>query len=366
MFNDVRSKKVIFVAHCLLNQNSISDGTAVCPAGFQEMMDYFLEAGIGIVQMPCPELSCLGLDRGNIYGADSPVVVENTRIRAEMKKDNLNEKLNKLVEYVIQQIVEYHKYGFDIIGIIGANRSPNCGVETTSDHIVLICAGVISLMKTPADITNIHNSTSITTGMSNGKKITEDSLQWYNTIEEAKQDVSLIDVEDMKDKYFQENTAGFLQIPYENRIAEFYMVPNGEESQTGNDTVTYFLYQTKDGKISQPYWRYSYHCDVNKGSHYRYDFDDSVAYFIINENMLNKLPDVQYGFPFYFGIWQRKEDVESLTVLGVKPKIVSVKASGTPYYFWYFEDVDWSKPLSTIDWSDYTYGEIIKLLEIKY
>ena len=29
MFTDGRSKKVVFVAHCLLNQNSISDGTAV-------------------------------------------------------------------------------------------------------------------------------------------------------------------------------------------------------------------------------------------------------------------------------------------------------------------------------------------------
>ena len=28
MFTDGRSKKVIFLAHCLLNQNSISDGTA--------------------------------------------------------------------------------------------------------------------------------------------------------------------------------------------------------------------------------------------------------------------------------------------------------------------------------------------------
>lgn len=134
MFNDGRSKRVVFIAHCLLNQNSISDGTAVCPAGFKEIIDYFLNADIGIVQMPCPEFSCLGLDRGNIYGADSPVVVENTRIRTEMQKDIPNEKLNKLVDYVIHQISEYHRYGFEVIGIIGANRSPNCGVNTTSDN----------------------------------------------------------------------------------------------------------------------------------------------------------------------------------------------------------------------------------------
>ena len=74
MFNDGRSKRVVLVAHCFLNQNSISDGTAVYPAAFKDLVVFFLNADIGIVQMPCPELCCLGLDRGNIHGADSPVV----------------------------------------------------------------------------------------------------------------------------------------------------------------------------------------------------------------------------------------------------------------------------------------------------
>lgn len=134
MFEDVRSKKVVFIAHCFLNQNSISDGTAVYPAVFRNVMELFIKADIGIVQMPCPELCCLGLDRGNIHGADSPVVIENTRIRVEMKKDIPNNQLDRLVDYVVYQILEYIKYGFKVVGIIGANRSPNCGVDTTSDN----------------------------------------------------------------------------------------------------------------------------------------------------------------------------------------------------------------------------------------
>ena len=55
--------------------------------------------------MACPEFCCLGIDRGNIYGADSPVV-ENTRIRIEMKRDYANAKLNKLADYAVQQILE--------------------------------------------------------------------------------------------------------------------------------------------------------------------------------------------------------------------------------------------------------------------
>lgn len=38
MFNDGRSKRVVFVAHCFLNQNSISDGTAVYPAAFKDLV----------------------------------------------------------------------------------------------------------------------------------------------------------------------------------------------------------------------------------------------------------------------------------------------------------------------------------------
>ncbi len=68
MFEDGRSKKVIFIAHCILNQNSISDGTAVFPAAFKDVIKILLDADIGIVQMPCPELCCLGLNRGNDDG----------------------------------------------------------------------------------------------------------------------------------------------------------------------------------------------------------------------------------------------------------------------------------------------------------
>lgn len=134
MFDDGRSRKVVFVSHCFLNQNSISDGTAVYPAVFRELIEFFINSHVGIVQMPCPELCCLGLDRGNIHGANSPVTVENTRIRAEMKKDPADQKLMELAGCVVRQILEYHKSGFEILGIIGANRSPTCGVDTTSDH----------------------------------------------------------------------------------------------------------------------------------------------------------------------------------------------------------------------------------------
>ena len=134
MFTDGRSRKVIFTAHCFLNQNSISDGTAVYPACFKGLIDCLTENDIGIIQMPCPELMCLGLDRKNPAGADSPVTAENTRIRRVILEEDNYARLEQLADLVIFQILEYRKHDFDILGIIGANRSPNCGVETTSDN----------------------------------------------------------------------------------------------------------------------------------------------------------------------------------------------------------------------------------------
>lgn len=136
MFTDGRSKRVIFLAHCLLNQNAISDGTAVRPAAYRELIQLLLDAEAGIVQLPCPELCCLGLDRGDPRGGERPVTVENTRIRRALGESPARERLEALADQAARQIEDYHRHGFAILGIVGVNRSPSCGVDTTSDRDV--------------------------------------------------------------------------------------------------------------------------------------------------------------------------------------------------------------------------------------
>ena len=134
MFNDNRSKKIVLVSHCILNQNSISDGTADLPGTFQDVVKLLLESDVGIIQMPCPELLFLGLDRGDPHGEERDVVVENTRIRKALKQGSSVKKIDSLVNQLIFQIEEYLKQDFMVKGIIGVNRSPSCGVETTSKN----------------------------------------------------------------------------------------------------------------------------------------------------------------------------------------------------------------------------------------
>ena len=132
MFDDFRSKRVIILAHCLLNQNSISDGTADLPSQFNEIIELLMTNRIGMIQLPCPELLCLGLDRRDKDGAKRPLLHENTRIRELMSETENVRRLQQKAEEMVKQIQEYQKHGFHVLGLIGVDRSPSCGIETTS------------------------------------------------------------------------------------------------------------------------------------------------------------------------------------------------------------------------------------------
>lgn len=131
MFTDHRSKRVIFVAHCVLNQNAKIDGCARYPGVMRELAAYLVESDLGIVQMPCPELVCLGLDRQADAGQARTVESEDTRVGFRMNEAAANSTCARLAEEMIGQIQEYTRNGFEVVGILGINGSPTCGVETT-------------------------------------------------------------------------------------------------------------------------------------------------------------------------------------------------------------------------------------------
>jgi len=132
MFDDVRSKRVVLLAHCLLNQNSISDGTADRPSRFDEIIELLMKNHIGLIQLPCPELQRLGLDRGDKHGSERPLLKENTRIREQLSAPEQLHILRQTAGFLVRQIEEYHTHGFQVVGVIGVDRSPSCGVATTS------------------------------------------------------------------------------------------------------------------------------------------------------------------------------------------------------------------------------------------
>jgi predicted secreted protein len=131
MFGDKRSKKVLLVAHCILNQNAKIDRCAYYPGAIKEVSRILVDADVGILQMPCPELFCLGLAREVKTGMDTTVESEDTRVARRMAEDQAKTLCRKLAIDLIYQAEEYQKNGFELVGVIGINGSPTCGVETT-------------------------------------------------------------------------------------------------------------------------------------------------------------------------------------------------------------------------------------------
>jgi hypothetical protein len=72
--SDVRSGQVVFVSHCMLNQNVRYQRGATRPGAVAEVVARLPRAGVGIVQMPCPEQRAWGgVDKRYTmpaYGAD--------------------------------------------------------------------------------------------------------------------------------------------------------------------------------------------------------------------------------------------------------------------------------------------------------
>lgn len=130
MFKDKRSRKVVLVAHCVLNQNSKIDGCAHYPGPINEVTELLSSAGCGIVQLPCPELMHLGLDRRADNQSARTIESEDTRVARLMFENEGRLCCRQIAEETAYQAKEYLKNGFEIVGMLGINGSPTCGVET--------------------------------------------------------------------------------------------------------------------------------------------------------------------------------------------------------------------------------------------
>jgi len=67
-------------------------------------------------------------------GCKRELLTENSRIRKLLECELNLKKIRNYVKDVLYEIAEYKKYGFEILGIIGVNRSPSCGINTTSKN----------------------------------------------------------------------------------------------------------------------------------------------------------------------------------------------------------------------------------------
>jgi predicted secreted protein len=110
-----RSRKLLLVSHCVLNQNSVVCGWERAAGAFQFVRE-IIESGVGIIQLPCPEMEYAGCGR-------PPQNYE------EYNTAPYRELCRRLAESVTGQMKEYLKHGYQYCGIIGIQNSPTCSIS---------------------------------------------------------------------------------------------------------------------------------------------------------------------------------------------------------------------------------------------
>ncbi len=113
-----RSKRVIFVSHCVLNQNTVVCPLARAKGGYRDVVQEIMESGIGIHQLPCPEYRHLGLQREPMSKAEYDTVEFRTLCKS-ISQDTIN------------IMKEYLDNGYEVVGLIGINESPSCSIRVT-------------------------------------------------------------------------------------------------------------------------------------------------------------------------------------------------------------------------------------------
>jgi predicted secreted protein len=136
---DERSRQVVFLSHCLLNENTRYLGGACRRCCVREIIEQCMDRGIGMVQMPCPEQEVWGgvLKRRilSLYGTRQRSVLADGLVRAllPVALSYVRLRYRWIARNVAKQIDDYVRSGFTVLGIVGIDGSPTCGVHQTID-----------------------------------------------------------------------------------------------------------------------------------------------------------------------------------------------------------------------------------------
>ncbi len=111
-----RSKKIIFVSHCILNQNARAIGKESSSGTVRELVELLADSDVGVVQLPCPQVNF----NGGIGRAPGT--------KEAYDKKPYRSYCRKLAKEIINQIEKYLREGYNVLGILGIEFSPTCAV----------------------------------------------------------------------------------------------------------------------------------------------------------------------------------------------------------------------------------------------
>ncbi len=112
-----RSKKIVFISHCILNQNAKSLGREKSTGSIKELVELLTQSEIGIIQLPCPQIDFNG---GLGRKPKNKNSYDNKEYRAYCRK---------LSKEILVQIEKYLRADYSVLGILGVEFSPTCAVH---------------------------------------------------------------------------------------------------------------------------------------------------------------------------------------------------------------------------------------------
>lgn len=141
---DARGGRVVFVAHCLLNQNTRYPGGAAAPGVVWAAVQPYVDRGDGLVQMPCPEQRVWGgvPKRRLLWLITHPYVARAAPLLLPAVRWYLHRCYARLARKVGADAADYAASGMQVTGVVGVAGSPSCGVTTTLD--LTAAAGAIA------------------------------------------------------------------------------------------------------------------------------------------------------------------------------------------------------------------------------
>jgi predicted secreted protein len=115
--DNIKSKNLVMIAHCIINQNSVVEPLARAKGAFSFVKE-LIESGVGIIQLSCPEFRHLGITRKPMD-------------KIEYNTPEYRNLCRKLFEPVLEDLLVYLENDYKFIGIIGINQSPSCSISGT-------------------------------------------------------------------------------------------------------------------------------------------------------------------------------------------------------------------------------------------
>lgn len=116
MTQDIRSRRIVVLAHCVLNQNSRVAGLAGRPAIVEEIIEVSTRNDVGIVQLSCPEFIAEGLAR-------------KSQTKEQYDTPRFRRLCRQIALSTAKVIQEYVHSGVKVLAILGIEGSPTCAAE---------------------------------------------------------------------------------------------------------------------------------------------------------------------------------------------------------------------------------------------